>query len=200
MQCSAQTRSGRPCKSDAIRGGNVCRMHGGSAPKVVAKAAVRAEVLSWRLGDAVDDPGEVLLRLVTQSRMRADTLAAEIDERIAAGRELYGDEFTLSSILVGSTYFEGQKTGEYIRGLVQLEAQERDRMAGFAAKAVAAGLGERMVRQAEQNGELLFLMLSAVIADKRLALTGDQRKAMPDVIRAHLAEDPRSAGRGSSLS
>jgi hypothetical protein len=49
----------------------VCRWHGGAAGQVKAKAAVRAEVLNWGLGDSHVDPGEVLLRLVNQSAARA---------------------------------------------------------------------------------------------------------------------------------
>src|SRR6187551_2574869 len=48
----------------------------GRVPHVASKAAVRAEVLSWGLGDSKVDPGEVLLRLVTQSAARADNVAA----------------------------------------------------------------------------------------------------------------------------
>jgi hypothetical protein len=48
----------------------VCRFHGGASPHVASKAAVRAEVMSWGLGDTNVDPGEVLLRLVTQSAAR----------------------------------------------------------------------------------------------------------------------------------
>lgn len=189
QQCTGTTKSsGERCKKQAIEGGTVCRFHGGAAPQVKARAAVRAEVLSWRLGDAVDDPGEVLLKLVTQSRMRADAYAAEIDAKVTLGQEQEGHSFSLSGILIGDTYGEfGNKTGEYIRGLVQLEAQERDRLAGFAAKAIAAGLAERQVRLAERQGELLALVMAAIITDPRLALSEVQRKAMPDVVRAQLA-------------
>jgi hypothetical protein len=62
-------------KAKAIPGGTVCRWHGGAAGQVKAKAAVRAELLGWGLGDATVDPGEVLLRLVTQSAARAERYA-----------------------------------------------------------------------------------------------------------------------------
>jgi len=39
--CSATTRSGKPCRGAAINGGTVCRMHGGAAPQVRRKAAMR---------------------------------------------------------------------------------------------------------------------------------------------------------------
>lgn len=41
VTCSARTVSGNPCKKPPIKGSNVCRMHGGAAPQVRAKAQVR---------------------------------------------------------------------------------------------------------------------------------------------------------------
>jgi hypothetical protein len=41
MNCTAKRSNGTPCKNPAIRGGNVCRNHGGSAPQVRAKANER---------------------------------------------------------------------------------------------------------------------------------------------------------------
>jgi hypothetical protein len=59
----------------AIPGGTVCRWHGGAASQVKVKAAIRAEVMNWGLGDSYVDPGEVLLRLVTQSAAPAERYA-----------------------------------------------------------------------------------------------------------------------------
>ena len=72
----------------AIKGGEVCRKHGGAAGQVKAKAAVRAELLSWGLGDATVDPGEVLLRLVTQSAARAERYAMLLEEAYEAAERL----------------------------------------------------------------------------------------------------------------
>lgn len=37
-RCSARRKNGTPCKNPPILGGNVCRMHGGSAPQTRAAA------------------------------------------------------------------------------------------------------------------------------------------------------------------
>ena len=147
-------------------------MHGGANPKTAAKAAVRAEVASWTLGQAVDDPGEVLLRLVTQSRIRADRYATLIAEKI----EDLAPGMAVKDILTGDTMAatpDGMpvKTGGYIRGLIQLENQERDRLATFATKAIAAGLAERQVRLAERQGALLAQVMGAVTTDPALGFT-----------------------------
>jgi hypothetical protein len=42
-RCRARRRDGKRCRAWAIRGGYVCRMHGGAAPQVRAKARARLE-------------------------------------------------------------------------------------------------------------------------------------------------------------
>src|SRR5215203_1973044 len=146
VQCAAVSKqTGRQCKAKAIPGGTVCRWHGGAAGQVKAKAAVRAELLGWGLGDATVDPGEVLLRLVTQSAARAEHYsrllqeAFEAAERLkqahAAGAEIQApsDEpadtaetarrdldriFNTGgvAVLVGNTYGAAKDVGVYITG------------------------------------------------------------------------------------
>lgn len=167
----------RPCDNTAVAGGTVCTMHGGAAPQVAAKAAVRAEVQAWGLGDATVDPGEILLRLVSQSARRAERYAAELEAHVA-------ESDNLRAALVAQAWGEFGPTGEYIRGLAMVEAQERDRCATFAAKAVAAGLAERTVRLAERQGDIIADLVLALFDD--LDLSDEQREAAPDVIRRHL--------------
>jgi hypothetical protein len=86
IQCKAIAKqTGQRCKRKAIPGGKVCRWHGGAAGQVKAKAAIRAEVLNSGLGDSTVDPGEVLLRLVTQSAARAQRYASELEALVDAG-------------------------------------------------------------------------------------------------------------------
>jgi hypothetical protein len=89
VQCTAISKqSGQQCKRKAIPGGTGCRYHGGGAQQVRAKAAIRAELLGWGLGDTTVDPGEVLLRLVTQSAARAERYAMLLEEAYEAAERL----------------------------------------------------------------------------------------------------------------
>ena len=45
-RCTATTRQGHRCGTRPIRGGTVCRMHGGGAPQVQAKAKERLAALA----------------------------------------------------------------------------------------------------------------------------------------------------------
>src|SRR4051812_38713327 len=89
VQCKAISKgSGKQCKRKAIPRWQVCRYHGGGAQQLKAKAAVRAELLGWGLGDSTVDPGEVLLRLVTQSAARAERYAMLLEEAYEAAERL----------------------------------------------------------------------------------------------------------------
>lgn len=50
-QCTARARSGNRCGQKAILGGTVCRFHGGAAPQVKRRAALRlAELVDPAIG------------------------------------------------------------------------------------------------------------------------------------------------------
>ena len=56
--CNATTRQGNPCRGAAIKGGTVCRLHGGSAPQVKAAARRRLEAM-------IDPALSVMLEMLT---------------------------------------------------------------------------------------------------------------------------------------
>lgn len=87
-KCTGHKANGQPCKNPAIKGANVCRNHGGSIPRVRARAAVRAEVMNWGLGNADIDPAEILLRLVSQSAARAELYGRLLQEAYDAAERL----------------------------------------------------------------------------------------------------------------
>src|ERR1700759_5433953 len=48
-RCSAHKHNGEPCLRYAARGASVCRVHGGGAPQVVAKARERLALAADRM-------------------------------------------------------------------------------------------------------------------------------------------------------
>lgn len=198
--CSGTNAEGGPCARPPMKGATVCYKHGGNAPATRRKAIVRAEVEAWGVNDDLLDPGLVLLRLVAQSARRAEFYASllaaayqaaddadqqqreqEEDEdllgvgdpeparvRVPAGvRALIGKKFTVTP--------DGDRVevSEAIRGLVLLETQERKLCADFASKAITAGLAERQVRIAEQQGTAIIAAIT--IALDRAGLIGPAR-------------------------
>jgi hypothetical protein len=186
-KCSRNRADGQHCKANAVKGTEplACRRHvGKSLAKVRAEVAVRQEVLAWGLGDTKTDPGELLLRLVTQAAMRADAYSREL-ARVVDEKD--GD---LKKALTGDSYTSGGetgdpvKTGEYIRAITKLEADERDRAANFAGKAIAAGLAERQVRLAERQGQMLASVIRSILGD--LKLSAEQQALVAEVVPRHL--------------
>lgn len=181
---SLSKRSQQLCRGPALRGTDKCPSHGGKAiERAKAEGQVRLEAMKWGLGDSTVDPGEVLLRLVTQSAARAEKYAAVMGQLVA---EHDGD---LRKALTANTYTVGEdgsatKTGEYVRAMARLEADERDRCATFATKAVAAGLAERQVRLAERQGAMLAQVIKAILDD--LGLTAAQQALVGEVVPRHL--------------
>lgn len=191
--CTGHRTNGQLCNGFALNGSDKCRNHLPN-PAARKKAMVRAELASWGLGDTKVDPGEVLLRLVSQSAARAAFYASLLEEQYQRADQ-GDDETTLPkriAVLVGRTFAlnrDGQPVpiSEAIRALVQLEGEERDRCCRFAEKAVAAGLLERQVRLAEAQGALIADVLRAVLGDPRLGLSVDQQGLVPALLREHLA-------------
>lgn len=172
MNCTGHSKSGAPCKRPATAGAVVCAAHGARAPQVMAKAAIRAEVMRWSLQDVADDPGQVVLRLLTQARRRADMYGLEL-ERIAGLHETLQDALVGDSLITGA---DGRvhKAGEYVRAMVELEAQERDRAANLGFKCLAAGIEERRTRLAEREGAMVAEVFRAVFQNPELGLTAEQ--------------------------
>lgn len=179
-------RTGGPCRGSVVRGTKRCKNHAGVAlPVAKARGDVVIELREWGLGDTTIDPGETLLRLVTQAAWRAGKYAGQIQEMVddAGGdlrKALTADQYVTTED--GATV----KTGEYIRAMVKLESEERDRCGHFAKLAVAAGLAERQVRLAEQQGAMLAAVIRAILGDPDLGLTAQQNAVAPAVVARHL--------------
>jgi hypothetical protein len=225
-RCNVKSKNGY-CTQWPIQGTKRCRSHPGKPiAKAKAEGAVVVEVMRWGLGDSTVDPGETLLRLVSQSAARVDLYSRLLAEAYEAAERLQAAQAAPQSdllaaetarldlervfntggvgALIGHQYAADKQagvfaTGEAIRGLARLEGEERDRCANFATKAVAAGLAERQVRLAERQGA----MLGAILADVVRALGGDPGEPgtaalVREVIDRHAGVDSRKIIEGSA--
>lgn len=198
-------RFGKPCKNWCIPGGRACRRHTGSGVKKERDVgALNLALQEWgiRPGEVVD-PGETFLALIAQSSRRvqryaellgtvvmkaAQITAVEDGRETPARSETVEDLFAHGELagLLGPAYaldmFGNRiQIGEQIRALTKLEAEERDRLASWCQKAIAAGLEERRVRMAEQQGAQLAAVIRAFVGE--LGLTVGQREQIPRALR-----------------
>jgi hypothetical protein len=211
VRCKATSKqTGKQCKNWAIKGGEVCRKHGGGAPAVKAKAAIRAEVLNWGLGDSHVDPGEVLLRLVTQSAARAERYAILLEEAYEAAERLKhahdagmqieapGDEradtaetarrdldriFNTGGVaaLVGNTYGAAKDVGVYVTG----EA--------------IRGLADLEAKERERCANFASKAVAAGLAERTVRIAERQGQLMVEMVQAALREVDLSPEQASAF-
>jgi hypothetical protein len=161
-QCTATARSGDPCRNIAVAGAFVCRFHGGAAPQVQAKAAVRLiehevrETLE-RLGapEPLGHPVEELLALGAEAREWLRILRERVSDLEGEGLSAWDQHGT-----------------DQARAVVGLYERAIDRTAGILTSLVKLDLGERMVRLKEDQARIMFACFMTVL--KELALSPEQ--------------------------
>lgn len=123
-RCTATAKStGERCQKDAIKGGTVCHLHGGSAPQVKAKAQERldrmadevtadvAEILSdlKAMYDEADDDEKLAIQGAIQSHWRIildRTGHGPTEKRQLTGNDGGPIELTLNEEVVETPYSE----------------------------------------------------------------------------------------------
>lgn len=182
--CNGTTRTGNPCGNRPIIGGTVCRMHGGSAPAVKARAAERkqqdvAKRALMALGEPEPiDPAQALLDLIAwkygEVRWLRDKVQAVKDELLVWGatehREGVGPEGPIS---VTTDRAQPNVWWSLLR-------QAEDQLSEYASKALRAGVAERQIRLAEGQGAAIAGAVNMIL--DRLQLTAAQRGLVPTVV------------------
>lgn len=171
-----------------MAGQKVCRAHGGASASARAKGqrvvqAEKATKLSNGLGLARDiDPHTALL----EELHRTAGVVAWISHRVA-DLDPEGIIWGLQERQHGfEKDFMTDLTTEGV-GLhmwVQLWHKERQHLLNVSKACISAGIEERRVRLAEQEGQMLAQVLRAVL--DRLELTPAQRKLVSEVVPQEL--------------
>lgn len=187
-RCAGHNRQGGPCGAFPRRGAKVCKTHGGSAPQVKAAAERRRELQA--AADATRTyglprevaPDVALLEEVHRTAGHVAWLAkqvAELDEDdLVWGVTEEADKHT--------TEFAGTDTTRKALPNVWLVLyqQERKHLADVCKAAIAAGIAERQVRLAEQQGQVLADVIRRILG--ALSLSAEQQELAPDVVRREL--------------
>lgn len=187
-RCTARTTSGKPCRKYPIAGGAVCRVHGGSAPQVKAAAERRiAEAKALKAlgtyGRQIDiNPVEALLEEIRWTAGHVAWLRERVQEveqqALVWGRTTEVDK--------GSGEHPGTDvtTAAVPNVWLDLYQRERKHLVDVCKAAIGAGIEERRVRLAEQQGDLIVAVLQNILAE--LMLTAEQQALVPAVASRHL--------------
>lgn len=180
-QCTATAKgSGNRCKRTPAPGATVCVKHGGGAPQVRAAAERRvAEREALRSLEAFGvpvevDPHSALLQELHRTAGAVAWLGAQVQsletEDIVWGvtrEKIGGDDH--------GTTRESKPNAWYV-----LWAAERKHLTDVAAACVKAGIEERRIRLAEDQGRLLASVVEQVL--EALGLDERQRGLVPVVV------------------
>jgi hypothetical protein len=176
------TRTGNRCKRLAITGGTVCPTHGGRAPQVQAaaqrrraEAAAREAIATYGLPIDIN-PDTALLQEVHRTAGHVAWLGDLIGD--------FTDETHLKQYGASTSSDGTLVTWERPAVWVELYHKERAHLVSVCKAAVAAGIAERQVRLAEQQGELVAELLRVAIT--AAGLTPEQTQAAYGAIRAEL--------------
>lgn len=191
MKCTAHRTDGEPCHAWAIKGANVCRVHGGSRKGLKAAAARRvadqkaAKAMALLAAPVDIDPAQALLELVQWTAGEVRYWRAEV-ARIA---EDDPDELTWGRTKTdrgvgpqGPVDTETHEATAPVAYRMLESAQER--LAKYATAALRAGVEERRVKLAEDQGALVAQVIRSIL--DQLDLSSEQQARVPEVVPAQL--------------
>lgn len=201
--CTGHRKSdGQPCRRPC-RPGEVCNSHGGAAPQVRAARARReqeaaAATAVATLGLSIDvSPTEALLEEVRWTAGHVHWLRGKVQElergAIASGNG--ADDAAINHPLVWGTTKEVDKGSGEHPGTdttvaaapsvwYELYAKERQHLVAVCAAALKAGVEERRVRLAEQQGDLVATAIRRIL--DALNLSPDQQQLVGTVVPREL--------------
>lgn len=182
-RCKGHNRKGGQCGNPAVPGALVCTRHGGAAPQVVEAAQRRIAIAEARqaaetLGLLIDiSPEQALLDEVQRAAGMVAFYQARVEELTDGGFDRLVWGHTKSKI-------GGEDSGKTYEATpnvwLELFNAERDRLVKVCAAALRAGIEERRVKLAEQQGILVAAVIRRILT--RLNLTEDQLALVPTVV------------------
>jgi hypothetical protein len=192
-QCSAKAKgTGERCRRPPIAGGTVCRVHGGAAGSVKAAAAKRqAEAAAAAelgramvtLGLPVDvDPAKALLDEIAVTYGHVQWLRGKVQE-LGAEDLVWGRTQTDQGVgPQGPVDTATEKAAPNV--WYQLYMTEREHLVKVSAAALRAGIEERRIKIAEDQGELVASVLQRILS--ALNLSPEQWAEVPVIVPREL--------------
>ena len=187
--CGGKNRQGKPCgnaagyKTDHPGAGN-CHFHGGSSPngrKHATEEAARRAVVTYGLPRDIS-PSDALLEEVRYTAGHVAWLREKVAE-LEDSDLVWG---VIEQVDRGSGEFAGIDTTEAAKPNVWLELyyRERKHLVDVTKAAISAGIEERRVKLAEQQGAILVGVIRAILDD--LHLSAEQQAMVSEVVPRRL--------------
>lgn len=177
-------KPGDPCRKDPIKGSTTCKVHGSGATQVRAKAKQRVAEQQARhdvelfAGRRDIHPADALLELVQWTAGEADYWRARV-------RQIETDDLTWGVTKVKDGGDDRGTTSEAKPHIAYVMLREAsDRLEKYATAALKAGVEERRVRLAEQQGALVADVIRAILTDLNLSMT--QQAKVGEIVPRHL--------------
>ncbi|MEU5477444.1 hypothetical protein [Streptomyces mirabilis] len=192
-QGTKKNSGGLQCGGMAMQGQEVCKVHGGNAKQNLAAAKRRiteekARSLVETYGRKIETTAtEALLEEVQWTAGHVAWLRARVQE-IETVEDAGSD--AENGLVWGTTR---RKSGGEDRGVTEeaapnvwlrLYQTERTHLVKVCSEAIRAGIEERRVQLAEQQGQLVAQAIRAILGD--LGLTAEQQARVPEVVPRHL--------------
>jgi hypothetical protein len=161
-----------------------CKLHGGSTAshKAAGRVAMaNAAVATFGLPREID-PRDALLEEIYRTAGAVDWLHEQV-QMLEAEQVTWGKSEEVDK---GAGEFTGVDTTHRsaINVWVELWQKERKHLVDVSKAAIAAGLEERKVRLAEQQGAMLASVIKNILGD--LDLNADQQRRVAEVVPRHL--------------
>lgn len=184
-------KTGKQCGRASRPGQHVCRFHGGNAPQSIKAAERRiteqkAAELVATYGRKIETTAtEALLDEVQWTAGHVAWLRERVQE-IEAGADPGSENALVWGVTKKKTGGEDYGTTEEAVPNIwlRLYQQERAHLVKVCSEAIRAGIEERHIRLAEQQGQLVAQKIRAILDD--LHLTPEQAARVPEVVPRHL--------------
>jgi hypothetical protein len=128
------------------------------------------------------DPHSALMEEI----QRSASIVAYYEEKLQEFRTVHG--MSDEDIMTQATFKDGIKPSVWM----ELFNTEREHLVRTCIAAIKAGVAERKVQIAEQQGRLIAAMMFAFMHDPELGLSPDQIMRAPGLIRKHLTSIPHA--------
>jgi len=163
--CTGHRADGSPCGAWAVVGAVVCGAHGGKAPQVQAAAQARLAVerVAARFGTDLDGtpPGKIALREIARSSAMVCHLA-DLVSQLSKDELTWGIGSKRTVIEAGENPVVTIEQRARQHPFVIMLRDERNQLRAWIMAAHTAGIEERYVRLAEQEGAWMATIINAM--------------------------------------